>query len=419
MILEQNSELDKHRSKLEILVEERARELTEAKEKAEESDRLKSSFLANLSHEIRTPLNAILGFSSLLGDSSLDAAERREYNRIIRSSSNTLLDLISDILDISRIEAGQMELVPGPVSLEGLISDIKGIYDLFARREDIGWNKTVEFRIKMDERMKHLHILADKLRLEQVLSNLLSNALKFTHKGFVELGCSITGEPAMLTFYVKDTGIGIKEEHQKVIFERFRKLEDDKTRLQRGTGLGLSISARLVNLMGGNLSLISKEDEGSVFTFAVPLVLTSETRVEPQKPALSNQVPDLQDSLILVAEDDFSNYQYMEKLLKKANARVLHATNGLEVLKMLEVHSDIRLIFMDIKMPEMDGIETLVEMKRRNIHIPVIAQTAYVLADEVVKLKNEGFHDYIAKPIPMEDLYILVHKYTGVPNQSA
>ena len=183
-ILEQNKELDNHRNQLESLVEERTRELIEAKNKAEESDRLKSSFLANLSHEIRTPLNAILGFSSLLGRKILRSHEREEYNRIIQGSSNTLLELISDILDISKIEAGQIVLDSQDVALETVINDLVGIFDMFMKRDDIGSNKQVELKVAIDDELRKIHIITDNLRLTQVLSNLINNAIKFTRKGY-------------------------------------------------------------------------------------------------------------------------------------------------------------------------------------------------------------------------------------------
>jgi signal transduction histidine kinase/ligand-binding sensor domain-containing protein/CheY-like chemotaxis protein len=410
-ILEQNQELDKHRNQLELLVEERTHELIEAKEKAEESDRLKSSFLANLSHEIRTPLNAIVGFSLLLGEKRTDDEERDEYNAIIQNSSNTLLELISDILDISRIEAGQLELDLKEVSLEAVISDLVGIYDLFMKREDIGSNKPVHFRVAIEDVILKTQLITDKLRLEQILSNLISNAIKFTREGYIELGCTkVTGEE-MLEFYVKDTGIGIKEEYQQIIFERFRKVEEDKSHLQRGTGLGLAITSQLVTLLGGTIRVFSRVGEGSVFYFTIPLIKADTPYIPIQKLKMSNIVPDFLGCRILVAEDDLSNFHYIEKLLKKAHASVIHAENGKEVLQILQVEHDIQLILMDIKMPEMDGIEALKELKKLNIQIPVIAQTAYALADEVVKLKKEGFADYISKPIQREHLYSVIEKF--------
>ncbi len=410
-ILEQNEELDKHRNRLETLVEERTVELMEAKNKAEESDRLKSSFLANLSHEIRTPLNAILGFSSLLGEKNLNNEEREEYNRIIQGSSNTLLDLISDILDISKIEAGQLELDLQEVSLETFIGDLVGIFDMFMKRDDIGSNKPVQLKVAIADEVRKIHIITDNLRLTQIVSNLINNAIKFTKEGYIEVGCSKVPDTEMLEFYVKDTGIGIKEENQQLVFERFRKVEEDKAQLHRGTGLGLAISYQLVNLMGGTMRLQSRFGEGSVFYFTIPLIKTDSTYKPLHRTSHLNIVPDFKKKCILVAEDDLSNFNYIDKLLKKANAIVLHAENGNQVMRILQHNQDVSLILMDIKMPVLDGIETLHKLRKSNVRIPVIAQTAYALADEIVKLRKEGFDEYISKPIQRENLYALLVKY--------
>jgi signal transduction histidine kinase/ActR/RegA family two-component response regulator len=410
-ILDQNLELDNHRNRLESLVEERTRELLEAKDKAEESDRLKSSFLANLSHEIRTPLNAILGFSSLLGEKDITDEEREEYNMIIQSSSNTLLDLISDILDISKIEAGQLQLDFREVSLESVITDLIGIFDLFMKRQDIGSNKQVLLKVAIENDILKSRIVTDRLRLIQVLSNLISNAIKFTQKGYIEVGCSKLPQSEMLEFYVKDTGRGIKEEHQQLVFERFRKVEDDRIQLHRGTGLGLAISYQLVNLLGGSIYLTSKIGEGSIFYFTIPFIKSDSPHFPAQRNKLTDILPDFKNCSILVAEDEITNFNFMEKLLKKAHAKVVHAVNGKQVITLLQNHHDIKLILMDIKMPVMDGTETLHAIREMNIRIPVIAQTAYALADEIVKLKNEGFDDYIAKPIHPEYLYFIIQKH--------
>jgi signal transduction histidine kinase len=410
-ILEQNRELDIHRNQLESLVEERTREVIEAKNKAEESDKLKSSFLANLSHEIRTPLNAILGFSSLLGEKNLKNEEREEYNRIIQGSSNTLLELINDILDISKIEAGQLELDMHEVSLEGIINDITGIFEMFMKREDLGSNKSVELKVSIEENLRKTNIITDNLRLSQVLSNLINNAIKFTRKGYIEVGCSRMTDSEMLRFYVKDTGIGIKEEHQPLVFERFRKLEDDKFQLHRGTGLGLAISYQLVSLMGGNMGLESEYGKGSIFYFTIPVISSTSSYKPIPKKIQTENIPDFKNMAILVAEDDEANFNYIDKLLKKANVKVFHAEDGKQAIHLLEMHNEIKIVLMDIKMPVMDGIEALKIIKSSGICIPVIAQTAYALADEVVKLKKAGFDEYVSKPIQRENLYAVITKY--------
>jgi signal transduction histidine kinase/ligand-binding sensor domain-containing protein/CheY-like chemotaxis protein len=409
-IMEQNMELDRHRNQLEILIEERTRELIKAKEKAEESDRLKSSFLANLSHEIRTPLNAILGFSLLLGEKNLSEEDRVEYNRIIQSSSNTLLDLINDILDLSKIEAGQMELNPSGFTIGELVSTLSDVYELFLKRDDIGCDKQVALQINISDELLKSGIFTDKLKLTQVISKLMSNALKFTTEGYIEIGCSSLDGSDMLEFYVKDTGIGIKKENQEKVFERFRKIEADKLHLHRGTGLGLAISYHVVRLLGGTMRLTSRFGKGSTFFFTVPSMKSTE-KAAPFQPEVIKTLPLANHCTVLVAEDDISNFRYLERLLRNAGVKILHASNGKKVLEYFKNHHEICMVLMDIKMPGMDGVEALHELRKMGVRIPVIAQTAYALADEVVRLQNEGFDGYIAKPIQQEILYDVLAKY--------
>lgn len=411
-ILEQNKEIDKHRNQLESLVKERTRELVQAKEKAEESDKLKSSFLANMSHEIRTPLNAILGFSSLLTENKVKNDKRREqYNAIIKNSCKTLLDLINDILEISKIESGQLELNLKEVLLEEVINNMIGLFDMLIKRKVTNKNKRIELKINVKETILKTTIITDKLRLEQVLTNLISNAIKFTDQGFIEIGCIKLQDINMLQFYVKDTGIGMKEEDQNFVFDRFRKIEKNESDMKRGAGLGLTISKQLVNILGGSIYLNSKIGEGSVFYFTIPLMKSDSTYKPDKSIKKRNETPDLSGCRILVAEDDESNYIFIKQLLHNTHAKVIHALNGREVLKIMSDHHQVQLILMDIRMPVIDGIKTLHELKKLNVSIPVIAQTAYSMEDEVIKLKKEGFDDYISKPIQREQLYCILKKY--------
>ncbi|MBN2742775.1 MAG: hypothetical protein JXR39_02670 [Marinilabiliaceae bacterium] len=269
-ILIQHKELVQHRFHLEQLVAERTAELVAAKEKAEEADRLKSSFLANFSHEIRTPLNALLGFSALMSEPDLNSEEREQFGSIIHHNSNTLLELINDILDISKMEAGQMQLVMQPVQINAIVNNLIGTFELLLKRPEVGLGKSVKLRLNIPDSLMHAIIVADRLRLEQVLSNLISNALKFTAQGTVEIGCERLSHQGVIRFYVKDTGIGIKDENLELIFGRFRKVEDDASQLFRGNGLGLAISSHLVQLMGGTMTVESKVGVGSVFYFTLP-----------------------------------------------------------------------------------------------------------------------------------------------------
>ena len=285
------------------------------------------------------------------------------------------------------------------------------IFNILIKRPDYGKNKDLTLKFNISNDVRKIDLVTDSTRLIQILSNLMNNAIKFTNQGFIEIGCKLIADKDQLEFYVKDTGIGIKEKYQEIIFERFRKVEEDKSQIHRGAGLGLAISSHLVKLLGGTICLESKYGKGSTFYFTIPLVLSENSPEFAFIDQESDTPPDLSPLQILVAEDDPSNYEYIENLLKKTKAKIHHASDGKEVLEILKTNPEIKLILMDIKMPVMDGIEALHEIRRMNIQIPVIAQTAYALADEVMRLKNEGFDDYLAKPIIAGSFYKLIKQF--------
>jgi signal transduction histidine kinase/ligand-binding sensor domain-containing protein len=404
-------ELTKYRTKLEELVDERTRELILAKEKAEESDRLKSSFLANLSHEIRTPLNSIIGFSGLMLDPDVTDDERISFKSIIEGSNNTLLNLINDIIDFSKIESGHLDIVITDVIISRIFADLKEIYDRNLSTYLSDKHGRVKFRMKLSTQVSEMVIRTDEIRIKQILSNLINNAFKFTSKGFVEIGCYPSKVAGMLEFYVKDTGIGIKKENIDIIFQRFRKVEEDNSNIYRGAGLGLAISQELVKILGGKIWVTSEDSKGSVFYFTVPL--------NPGTPYIKSQhilemerkYPSLKNHVILIAEDDMANFSYIEKVLLKSNATILHAINGKQAISLAKSHPEISLILMDIKMPEMSGIEALQVLHKFDIRIPVIAQTAYAFSDEMRKILETGFTDYIVKPINPKELFEIILKY--------
>ncbi len=405
-------ELTGYRNKLEELVEERTRELIAAKDRAEESDQLKSSFLANLSHEIRTPLNSIIGFTTLLFDDDLNPDERNNYKSIIDLSTTSLLNLINDIIDFSKIESNDLKLKISEVRVTPLLDKLYDIYSLELKKQFAEQMKNLSFTINMEEELEDLTVMADEARLQQVLNNLINNAIKFTPQGGVTVSVRVyTEDPAYLEFEVADTGIGIPPEFTGIIFDRFRKIEVDKTRLYRGTGLGLTISQALVEMMGGHIWVQSEVDKGSRFFFTLPKEYQGYSQKTQQKETEHSIIPALENTVILVAEDDFANYMYLEKLLRKTRARVIHALNGKQVLDLFNRNPDINLVLMDIKMPEMDGMEALSELRKKDLTVPVIAQTAYAFSDEVKKIREAGFHDYIAKPINSNDLFRLLYKY--------
>jgi signal transduction histidine kinase/ligand-binding sensor domain-containing protein/CheY-like chemotaxis protein len=403
-------ELTQYRNRLEDLVDERTRELLISKDKAEESDKLKSSFLANLSHEIRTPLNAIIGFSSMMLGSELSSEERLNFNTIIQSSSDTLLNLINDVIDFSKIEAGKLEIIPSNVSLAKVFQQIEELFKLELKKQQYGIAKQIDFKMNVPDEIRSLSISIDESRLIQIISNLINNAIKFTNEGFIETGCKLQND-GTLEFYVKDTGIGIEKGDLEIIFQRFRKVENNNIQIYRGAGLGLSISQHLAHLMGGKIIVQSNPGEGSVFYFSIPVKKVNGNKISNFEMKAFQSVPNLLGISVLVAEDDFANYAYIEYLLQKTNATIYHANNGEETLSLYQKYPDIGLILIDIKMPVMNGIEVLTRLKKLNIQIPVIAQTAYAFSDEIRKINEAGFTDYISKPISPFDLFNAIRNH--------
>ena len=404
-------ELTHYRDKLEELVEERTRELVLAKEKAVESDHLKSSFLANLSHEIRTPLNSIIGFSGLIFDEETTADERINYRSIIENNSHSLLNLINDIIDFSKIEANNLEIVIVDVPLKKILKEIQDTYTYELKKQQLFKTKQIEFRLNASKKIQSLVIPTDEIRLQQILSNLVNNAIKFTSKGYIEVGCRQINNENKLKFFVKDTGIGIKKEYLEVIFQRFRKLEEDQKIIYRGAGLGLSIAQHLVRMLGGEIWVESKPGEGSTFFFTISVNKMMHSGKIGSQVRDSITIPFLEDKTILVAEDDYSNFLYIEKLLIKTHAKILHATTGIQAVKLAHKNPDLNFIMLDIKMPGMNGIDALKKIRQQFSRTPIVAQTAYALADELIRLREVGFDDYITKPIKPDDFYALLNKY--------
>lgn len=402
-IMEKNKELEMHHNKLERLVDERTKELKEAKNKAEESDKLKSAFLANMSHEIRTPMNAIVGFSNLLRDGNLTNDERNRFIEFIVSNSDSLLVLIDDILDLSMIESNQLVIRNGIIVLNELMDHLYSAYSLFNKNENL------KLFLNNELHDQNIRIYSDGERIKQILNNLLSNAFKFTSKGMVELGLKKIDDN--MAFYVKDTGIGIETKDLEAIFGRFRKSEDNKDILYRGAGLGLAISKALSQLLGGSITVESKYGIGSVFTFFLPENFISKD--EPSMPDISGfkQNESLAYKNILVVEDENANYAYLEKVLIKADLKVVHAQNGSEALKMIDSGMHFHLILMDIKMPEMDGFEATKIIKSKKPEQIIIAVTAFARQEEKRRFMEAGFDCYIEKPVKPDELMNIINQY--------
>ncbi len=407
----------KERESLEIRVKERTLELNAAKEKAEESDKLKSSFLANMSHEIRTPLNAILGFSNLFVDPSATDEDRIEYIKMMDVSGSDLIKLIDDILDISRIEANQVKITLVECPVNELTREIFEIFRQALRNDTEESDAKPVLRIP-DADLDYI-LNTDRLRLKQILLNILNNAIKFTPHGSIEFGYFMDEMNKNLTFYIKDTGIGIPFVKIEKIFERFTKVADIKTKHYRGTGLGLSIALKLTKMLNGDIKVESEENKGSIFYISFPYAganlsvpVTVQQTNEEIKLSLKGKV-------ILIAEDVEWNYHYLEILLSTiAGADVLWAKNGTEAVSLCKDHPEIDLVLMDIQMPEMDGYEATKLIKNLRPDMLVIAQSAYASYDEKEKSLLAGCVDFLAKPISKKQLFDNIrHVLFNIPSK--
>lgn len=384
------------------------KELIAAKERAELSDKLKSSFLSNMSHEIRTPMNAIVGLSELLKDKGYSEEEKTEFVNLIVSNSNSLLGLIDDILDISKIESNQLNINFKNWQVYPLLNEL---YQRFTEEIKSGEKSHLDFRLSLENIDNDLTIEVDRVRLRQVLGKLLDNAIKFTDSGHIVLGCNLV-EEGWILFFVEDTGIGLSEDKKEIIFELFRKVEDNILRLYRGTGLGLSLSQNLVKLMGGEIKVESEINIGSRFYFSLPLK-KSTIAIEPVS-VIANQddvKPTWSGKNILVVEDDTSNFMFMYEILKVSGANILRAENGIEAMKMVSSDKKPDIIIMDIKLPGIDGYEATRRIREKNKEIPIIANTAYAMEGDREKSIEAGCNEYISKPTDRKFLLNLISKY--------
>ena len=378
-----------------------------ALEKATESDRLKTAFLANMSHEIRTPMNAIIGFSGLLSDPELSQEERMQFVNHINSNGNSLLTLINEILDIAKLEAGKIKIKKSRCFINNILKELFDVYE----NDKIEKEKShLQFILNIPVEDEYFTISTDPIRFRQIMTNLIGNSLKYTDKGQIEFGFHLKKEN-LITFFVRDTGIGIPEDKQTYIFDRFRQVDESHTRGFGGTGLGLTISKNLVNLLGGEIWLESKQEQGSTFFFTLPYESKKKENGKRKSMLPGMQKYYWPDKTILVVEDVQTNFEFIEALLKRTDVDILWAKDGVEAIDLFSSSDTIDLVLMDIQMPRMNGYEATGEIKKLKTEVPVIAQTAYAMAEDRQKIFQAGCDDYISKPIKSDLLYSLISKY--------
>ncbi|TRX23363.1 response regulator [Flavobacterium franklandianum] len=380
------------------------KQLELSKEKAEESDKLKSSFLANLSHEIRTPMNAIVGFSDLLNEPNLSDKSKQEYLKIIKNCGINLVSIIEDLIEMSKIDSKQISPNYKGIDLDACV---KELFETI--RVTIPNDKELDLYFVENKTSISNNILTDEVKLKQIIVNLISNAIKYTVKGKVTFGYQINEEDKNIEFIVKDTGLGIDEGNLKVIFDRFRRIEDEFSVALSGLGLGLAISKAYIEMLGGTISVHSKIKVGSEFKFTIPLIYDESIPIP-----ILNQINVLNVAVkqnyqtILVAEDDNINFLLIKRILELKKYKVLRAINGQEAVDICRENVDIHLVLMDIKMPVLNGFEAFKIINSFNPKLPVIAQTAYASVEDYEKIMELGFTAYVSKPLDKEKIFEII-----------
>jgi len=364
----------------------------------------KDQFLANMSHEIRTPLNGVVGFASLLRDADLDTATRNEYIDTIESCSNQLLNLIDDILDLAKIEAGEIEITKKPIHIPTLMYEVAATQDAIKAGGDKGKLRLVT---QVPQDAETLQLYSDPLRIQQILTNLLNNAFKFADEGTIVFGVEYKHDT--VEFLVKDEGIGIEPARINRIFERFQHLEGTEKKYE-GTGLGLSISQGLAELLGASLSVESEPGAGSVFRLNLPQEAATATPQPVSSPEPGNHKKKKACTL-LIAEDDETNRKLIRKILQSTPYQILWAVNGEQAIEMYRLHSDISMVLMDIRMPVMYGDKAAQQILRIDPNTKIIAQTAHAMLEERERFLKIGFVDYIAKPYKRSELLAMIEKW--------
>jgi len=384
---------------------ETQKELIKAKEKAEESDRLKSAFLANMSHEIRTPTSGILGFADLLKKPDLSSEKQQEYINMIEQSGARMLNIINDIIDISRIESGLMEV---HIKDSNINDQMDYIYTFFKPECD---KKGIQFFLKKSFPATEAIIKTDREKLFAIFTNLIKNAIKFSNEGSIVLGYEKKGNT--LEFFVKDSGIGIPKDKLEGIFERFVRADIFEKRASQGSGLGLSISKEYIKMLGGKIWVTSEVGKGSTFYFTLPYNAIGPEEITGTKEigSIADKMDPLKNLKIIIAEDDKISKLILVEFTSQYCKEIIQTGNGIEAIEACHLHPDTDLILMDIQMPEMNGYEATRQIRKFNKGVVIIAQTAYALASDREKAIDAGCDDYITKPFSQKSLLEIMKKH--------
>jgi PAS domain S-box-containing protein len=384
-----------------------ANDLKKALVKAQESDRLKSAFLANMSHEIRTPMNGIIGFSELFLNSEISEKDRKEYAKIVINSSKQLLSIVNDILDISKIEAGAVQLSYNSVNINKLLDSLYAFYNPIAQQKNL--LLTCKKGLPNEESI----IKIDKTKLHQILTNLISNAFKFTDKGSIEIGYELKNN--YLHFYVKDTGTGIDKKLHATIFDRFIQGDIDLNKQKKGTGLGLAISKKFIELFKGE-TWIESSNKGTTVFFKIPYkkVRKNINAMDIEIETIKTDQPNNKQITLLVAEDEEYNMLYINELFASSNYKIIEATNGQEAIDLALANPAIDLVLMDIKMPIINGNEAMLKIKETKPKLPIIALSAFAMESDKENALNKGFDAYLTKPIDRKKIFELINQYANL-----
>jgi signal transduction histidine kinase len=381
------------------------KQLELAKIKAEESDQLKSSFLTNMSHEIRTPMNAIVGFSDLLLSPDLSQDERYEYAKVINNSGQNLVSIIEDLIQMSKIDTKQVKPNFTAVDLDLFVNEIYNTVKIA-----IPIDEKIDFFIIKPKNPILTKIVTDEVKLKQIVTNLVTNALKYTKQGFVCFGYETNLVTSEIIFTIKDSGIGIDKKSQEIIFDRFRRIENDFTIKAGGLGLGLAISKAYVEMLEGKISVFSNEGKGATFSFTIPLKYEQNAIESELDYCETGLIPHKSNATILVAEDDNINFLLIQKIMSLKDYNIIRARDGVEAVDICTADKEIDLVLMDIKMPKLNGYEALEKIRTLRPNLPVIAQTAYASVEDKMSIEKAGFVGYVTKPINKEKLFELIEK---------